>query len=47
MQKLDGEIEDVNGWIDGAEKKMYEMDGQGPNDATLKVVMFMYFMFNL
>ncbi|XP_053170341.1 dystrophin isoform X2 [Scomber japonicus] len=38
MQKLDGEIEDVNGWIDGAEKKMYEMDGQGPNDATLKVL---------
>ncbi|XP_062301507.1 dystrophin isoform X2 [Scomber scombrus] len=38
MQKLDGEIKDVNGWIDGAEKKMYEMDGQGSNDATLKVL---------
>lgn len=47
MQKLDGEIEEVNGWIDGAEKKMYEMDSQGPNDGVLKVVMDMYFVFNL
>ncbi|XP_041822403.1 dystrophin isoform X10 [Chelmon rostratus] len=38
MQKLDGEIEEVNGWIDGAEKKMNEMDSQGPNDAALKVL---------
>ena len=49
MQKLDGQIEEVNRWIDGAEKKMDEMDSQGPNDATLKVVMFifMYAEFNL
>ncbi|KAM7375197.1 hypothetical protein PAMA_014334 [Pampus argenteus] len=38
MQKLDAEIEEVNVWIDGAEKKMYEMDSQGPNDGTLKVL---------
>uniref|UniRef100_A0AAQ5X2X4 Dystrophin n=1 Tax=Amphiprion ocellaris TaxID=80972 RepID=A0AAQ5X2X4_AMPOC len=38
MQKLDGEIEEVNGWIDGAEKKMDEIDSQGPNDAVLKVL---------
>ncbi|XP_070787037.1 dystrophin-like [Enoplosus armatus] len=38
MQKLDGEIEEVNGWIDGAETKMGEMDSQGPNDAALKVL---------
>ncbi|XP_049425588.1 dystrophin isoform X1 [Epinephelus fuscoguttatus] len=38
MQKLDGEIKEVNGWIDGAEKKMDEMDSQGPNDAVLKVL---------
>ncbi|XP_058478668.1 dystrophin isoform X3 [Solea solea] len=38
MQKLDGEIEEVNRWIDGAEKKMDDMDGQGPNDAVLKVL---------
>nr|XP_046237962.1 dystrophin isoform X12 [Scatophagus argus] len=38
MQKLNGEIEEVNGWIDGAEKKMNEMDSQGPNDAVLKVL---------
>ena len=38
MQKLDGEIKEVNGWIDGAERKMDEMDSQGPNDAALKVV---------
>ncbi|XP_044044304.1 dystrophin isoform X15 [Siniperca chuatsi] len=38
MQKLDGEIEEVNGWIDGAEKKMDEMESQGPNDAVLKVL---------
>lgn len=49
MQKLDGEIEEVNGWIDGAEKKMNEMDGQGPNDTVLKVVMFIFVqvVFNL
>ncbi|XP_068575388.1 dystrophin isoform X3 [Cebidichthys violaceus] len=38
MQKLDGEIKEVNGWIDGAEKKMDEIDSQGPNDAVLKVL---------
>ncbi|XP_053728438.1 dystrophin isoform X6 [Synchiropus splendidus] len=38
MQKLDGEIEEVNGWISGAEGKMEEMDSQGPNDAVLKVL---------
>ncbi|XP_078147159.1 dystrophin isoform X1 [Centroberyx gerrardi] len=38
MQKLDGEIEEVNRWIDGAEKKMDEMDSQGPNDASLKTL---------
>lgn len=37
MQKLDGGIEEVNTWMDGAEKKMNEMDSQGPNDAVLKV----------
>lgn len=40
MQKLDGELEEVNGWIDGAGKKMDEMDGRGRDDAELKVVMF-------
>lgn len=40
MQKLDGGIEEVNGWIDGAEKKMNEMDSRGPNDAVLKVLIF-------
>uniref|UniRef100_A0A3B4V2S3 Dystrophin n=1 Tax=Seriola dumerili TaxID=41447 RepID=A0A3B4V2S3_SERDU len=38
MQKLDGEIEEVNRWIDGAEKKMDDMGGQGANDAVLKVL---------
>ncbi|XP_057685973.1 dystrophin isoform X3 [Corythoichthys intestinalis] len=38
MRKLDGEIEEVNGWIDGANKKMDEIDNQGPNDAALKVL---------
>ncbi|KAM3585392.1 uncharacterized protein V6R79_016686 [Siganus canaliculatus] len=38
MQKLDGEIEEVNRWIDGAETKMNDMDCQGPNDAVLKVL---------
>ncbi|XP_026157166.1 dystrophin isoform X2 [Mastacembelus armatus] len=38
MQKLDREIEEVNGWIDRAEKKMDNMDSQGPNDAVLKVL---------
>lgn len=37
MQKLDKEIEEVNGWLDGAEKKMDGMDSQGSNDAELKV----------
>lgn len=37
MQKLDGGIEEVNGWMDGAENKMGEMDRQGPNDAVIKV----------
>lgn len=43
MQKLDGQIEEVNGWIDGAEKKMDDMDSQGPNDAVLKVVISIFF----
>ncbi|XP_054915286.1 dystrophin isoform X6 [Poeciliopsis prolifica] len=38
MQKLDGEIKEVNEWIDGAERKMDEIDNQGPNDAVLKVL---------
>ncbi|XP_069376703.1 dystrophin isoform X15 [Paralichthys olivaceus] len=38
MQKLDGTIEEVNRWIDGAEKKMDDLDSQGPNDAVLKVL---------
>ncbi|KAM6893658.1 dystrophin [Xenentodon cancila] len=38
MQKLEREIEEVNKWIDGAEKKMDEIDSQGPNDAVLKVL---------
>ncbi|XP_056157526.1 LOW QUALITY PROTEIN: dystrophin-like [Lampris incognitus] len=38
MQKLDGEMEEVNGWIDGAEKKMDEIDSQGPNEALLKTL---------
>lgn len=42
MQKLDGGIEEVNGWIDGAEKKISEMDSQGPNDAALKVLIFIF-----
>lgn len=37
MQKLDEQIKEVNEWIDGAEIKMDEIDGQGPNDAVLKV----------
>lgn len=43
MQKLDGGIEEVNGWIDGAEIKMNEMDSQGPNDAALKVLILIFF----
>lgn len=35
MQKLDGEIEEVNRWMDGAEKKMNEMD-----DTVLKVHLY-------
>ncbi|XP_047211782.1 dystrophin isoform X4 [Girardinichthys multiradiatus] len=38
MQKLDGEIKEVNEWIDGAERKMDDIDNQGPNDAVLKVL---------
>ncbi|XP_047195116.1 dystrophin isoform X6 [Hippoglossus stenolepis] len=38
MQKLDGTIEEVNRWIDGAERKMDDLDGQGTNDAVLKVL---------
>uniref|UniRef100_A0AAV2LGC3 Dystrophin n=1 Tax=Knipowitschia caucasica TaxID=637954 RepID=A0AAV2LGC3_KNICA len=38
MQKLDRQIEEVNLWIDGAEKKMDEIESQGPNDAMLKVL---------
>ncbi|XP_038138063.1 dystrophin isoform X4 [Cyprinodon tularosa] len=38
MQKLDGQIKEVNEWIDGAERKMDEIDNQGPNDAVLKVL---------
>lgn len=56
MQKLDGELEEVDGWIDGAGKKMDGMDGRGHDDAELKVVMFVsmhvkfvsfYFMLSL
>uniref|UniRef100_A0A3Q1I573 Dystrophin n=1 Tax=Anabas testudineus TaxID=64144 RepID=A0A3Q1I573_ANATE len=32
------EMEEVNGWIDGAEKKLNDMDSQGPNDTVLKVL---------
>lgn len=42
MQKLDGGIEEVNGWIDGAEIKMNEIESQGPNDAVLKVLIFIF-----
>lgn len=42
MQKLDKEMEEVNGWIDGAEKKLNDMDSQGPNDTVLKVLIFVY-----
>ncbi|XP_013881860.1 dystrophin [Austrofundulus limnaeus] len=38
MQKLDEQIKEVNGWIDGAEIKMDEIDSQGPNNAVLKVL---------
>ncbi|XP_072296331.1 dystrophin isoform X3 [Eucyclogobius newberryi] len=38
MQKLDGQIEEVNTWIDGAEKRMDVIDSQGPNDVVLKVL---------
>ncbi|KAM9766235.1 dystrophin-like isoform 2-T2 [Menidia menidia] len=38
MQKLDGEIEEVNGWIQGAEKKMDEIDRHGPNDGVMQVL---------
>ncbi|XP_061571903.1 dystrophin isoform X2 [Cololabis saira] len=38
MQKLDRQMEEVNKWIDGAEKKMDEIESQGPNDAALKVL---------
>ncbi|XP_067349213.1 dystrophin isoform X7 [Channa argus] len=38
MQKLDKGIEEVNGWTDGAEKKMDDMESQGPNDTVLKVL---------
>lgn len=41
MQTLDEEIQKVHGWIDGAEKKMDEVDSQGPNDAVLKVGLLM------
>lgn len=37
MRKLDGQIEEVNRWIDGANKKMDELDDRGPNDASIKV----------
>ncbi|XP_068164982.1 dystrophin isoform X2 [Antennarius striatus] len=38
MQKLDGEMEEVNRWMDGAEKKMDVIGSQGPDDAALKVL---------
>ncbi|XP_068612640.1 dystrophin isoform X1 [Brachionichthys hirsutus] len=38
MQMLDGDVEEVNRWIDGAEKKMDAIDGRGPDDAALKVL---------
>ena len=37
MQKLDGAMEEVKGWTEGAEVKMDVMDRQGPSDAALKV----------
>lgn len=37
MQTLDREIQEVNKWMDGAERKMDEIESQGPNDAVLKV----------
>uniref|UniRef100_A0A3P8NXL4 Dystrophin n=1 Tax=Astatotilapia calliptera TaxID=8154 RepID=A0A3P8NXL4_ASTCA len=37
MHKLDGQIQEVNGWINGAERKMNEIDSQGPSD-VLKVL---------
>lgn len=37
MHKLDGEIKEVNEWMDGAERKMDEIESQGPNDGVLKV----------
>lgn len=42
MHKLDGQIQEVNGWINGAERKMNEIDSQGPSD-VLKVLLFIYF----
>lgn len=45
MQKLDKEIEEVNGWIDGAERKMDDIESQGPNDAVLKVVILKYCLY--
>lgn len=42
MHKLDGQIQEVNGWINGAERKMNEIDSQGPSD-VLKVILFIYF----
>uniref|UniRef100_A0AAZ1Y4Q8 Dystrophin n=1 Tax=Oreochromis aureus TaxID=47969 RepID=A0AAZ1Y4Q8_OREAU len=37
MHKLDGQIQEVNGWINGAERQMNEIDSQGPSD-VLKVL---------
>ncbi|KAJ3584665.1 hypothetical protein NHX12_015160, partial [Muraenolepis orangiensis] len=38
MRKLDEAMEEVNGWIDGADRKLDEMDRQGPSDALLKTL---------
>ncbi|XP_004086056.1 dystrophin isoform X2 [Oryzias latipes] len=38
MQKLDGEIQEVNEWMDGAERKLEDIESQGPNDGVLKVL---------
>lgn len=42
MHKLDGQIQEVNGWINGAERQMNEIDSQGPSD-VLKVILYIYF----
>ncbi|KAM6945421.1 LOW QUALITY PROTEIN: dystrophin-like [Aplochiton taeniatus] len=38
MQKLDGDIAEINGWMDGADRQMDEIESQGPNDEVLKTL---------